>query len=168
MTNKHGDFYFKEKAGWRDMSKLSNEVITAFIKMTERIANGKTNVLDFGSTDMTFYRGEIHIIKMVGNHPGIFISEIARNFNITRAVVAKTVRKLEKRGFLVKEEDAEDKKRLRLHLTDKGKKAYAFHDVYHQQFDRPLFAYLENLNEKELQIIGEFLKHANQLIENHF
>lgn len=26
------------------------------------IANGKTNVLDFGSDEMTFYRGEIHMI----------------------------------------------------------------------------------------------------------
>jgi DNA-binding MarR family transcriptional regulator len=43
---------------------------------------------------------------MVGDHPGIFISEIARNFNITRAVVAKTVKKLEKRELLIKETDS--------------------------------------------------------------
>lgn len=150
------------------MSELSNRVINDFIKMTERIANGKTNVLDFGSEEMTFYRGEIHMIKMVGDHPGIIISEMARNFNVTRAVVAKTVRKLEKRGLLVKEEDTEDKKRLRLYLTGKGKEAYTLHHEYHQEFDRPLFTYLESLNDRDLQIIQEFLKHANSLIENHF
>jgi RNA 3'-terminal phosphate cyclase len=47
------------------MNELSNAIINDFIKMTERIANGKTNVLDFGSTELTFYQGEIHIIKMV-------------------------------------------------------------------------------------------------------
>ncbi|SNS65189.1 DNA-binding transcriptional regulator, MarR family [Anaerovirgula multivorans] len=150
------------------MSDLKNLVINDFIKMTERIANGKTNVLDFGSEDMTFYRGEIHMLKMVGDYPGIFISEMARNFNITRAVVAKTVRKLEKRGFLLKEEDREDKKRLCLFLTEKGKKVYELHHIYHQEFDRPLFAYLESLDEADLHIIQEFLKHANSLIENHF
>ncbi|MBB6215407.1 DNA-binding MarR family transcriptional regulator [Anaerosolibacter carboniphilus] len=150
------------------MEKLQNLVIHDFIRMTERIANGKTNVLHFGSEEMTFYRGEIHMIKMVGDCPGIFISEMARNFNITRAVVAKTIRKLEERGFLNKEEDAKDRKRLRLFLTEKGKRAYALHHEYHQTFDRPLFAYLESLDDNELRVLQEFLKHANSLVENHF
>lgn len=150
------------------MEKLQTIVINNFIQMTERIANGKTNVLDFGSEEMTFYRGEIHMIKMVGDHPGVFISEMARSFHVTRAVVAKTVRKLEERGFLIKKEDPEDKKRLCLFLTQKGEKAYQLHYQYHQEFDRPLFAYLESLNDEKLHTIEEFLKHANTLIENHF
>ncbi len=150
------------------MEKLQTLIINDFIKMTEQIANGKTNVLDFGMEDMTFYRGEIHMIKMVGDCPGIFISEMARNFSVTRAVVAKTVRKLEERGFLTKEEDMQDKKRLRLFLTDKGKQAYELHQEYHQKFDRPLFAYLESLSDSDLRVIQEFLKHANSLIQNHF
>jgi DNA-binding MarR family transcriptional regulator len=150
------------------MEKLQTHVINDFIRMTERIANGKTNVLDLGSEEMIFYRGEIHMIKMVGDHPGVFISEMARSFNVTRAVVAKTVRKLEERGFLIKKEDPDDKKRLCLFLTEKGKRAYKLHNQYHQEYDRPLFAYLENLNDKELHTIQEFLKHANALIENHF
>ncbi|MFA9466189.1 MAG: MarR family winged helix-turn-helix transcriptional regulator [Velocimicrobium sp.] len=150
------------------MEKLQKLVISDFIQMTERIANGKINILDFGLEEMQFYRGEIHMIKMVGDHPGIFISEMARGFNVTRAVVAKTVRKLEAHGFLEKKEDAEDKKRLCLFLTEKGEMAYKLHNQYHQEYDRPLFAYLESLNDNELHIIQEFLKHANALIKNHF
>lgn len=150
------------------MEKLQKLVISDFIQMTERIANGKTNILDFGLEEMQFYRGEIHMIKMVGDHPGIFISEMARNFNVTRAVVAKTVRKLEEHDFLEKKEDDKDKKRFCLFLTEKGEMAYKLHNQYHQEYDRPLFAYLESLNDNELHIIREFLKHANALIENHF
>ncbi len=150
------------------MEKLQTLVINDFIRMTEHIANGKTNVLDFGSEEMTFYRGEIHMIKMVGDHPGVFISEMARSFHVTRAVVAKTVRKLEERDFLIKKEDSQDKKRLCLFLTKKGKIAYELHHQYHQEFDRPLFVYLDGLNDQELHTIQEFLKHANALIENHF
>ncbi len=93
---------------------------------------------------------------------------MARNFNVTRAVVAKTVRKLEEHGFLEKKEDDEDKKRFCLFLTEKGIMAYKLHNQYHQEYDRPLFAYLESLNDNELHIIQEFLKHANALIKNHF
>ena len=150
------------------MENIQILVVNDFIKMTERIANGKTNVLNFGTEEMTFYRGEIHMIKMVGDQPGVFISEMARIFNITRAVVAKTIGKLEKRGFLVKEEDPEDKKRLRLFLTEKGTQAYKLHQEYHQKFDRPLFTYLESLSDENLFVLQEFLQHANKLIENHF
>ena len=93
---------------------MQNEVIDSFIKLTEKISNGKTNILDFGSNDMVFYRGEIHIIKMIGDYPGIYSSEIARNFGITRAVVHKTLLKLEKRNLVEKKQDSEDKKRQKI------------------------------------------------------
>ncbi len=150
------------------MEMLQTDIINEFIKMTERIANGKINTLELGPEGMTFYRGEIHMIKMVGDQPGIFISEMARNFNITRAVVAKTVRKLEERGFLNKIEDVEDKKRICLFLTEKGQRAYLLHKAYHEKYDSPLFNYLGELNEHELKVIQEFIKHANSLVENHF
>lgn len=149
------------------MKKDVNIVISEYIKMVEKIANGRTNVVDFGG-DMIFYRGEIHIIKMIGDYPGIHISEIARNFNITRSVVSKTVIKLEKKGVVIRKIDTEDKKKLRLYLTQKGEEAYAQHEKYHNYYDSPLFAYLDKLDKDHLIVIEEFLKKANMLIDNHF
>lgn len=149
------------------MKREANEVINSFIQLTEKIANGKTNVLELGE-EMIFYRGEIHMLKLVGDQPGIFISEMARSFNITRAVVAKTVGKLAKRGMLTKEEDPHDKKRLRLFLTEKGQEAYRLHHEYHQSQDQAMFDFLDDLSNKELSVLKEFLGHAHQLIQNHF
>lgn len=150
------------------MNDKKTLVVNDFIRLTERVANGKMNVLNFGSEDMTFYRGEIHMIKMVGDYPGIFISEMARNFNITRAVVAKTIHKLEERGLIQKIEDEIDKKRLCLYLTDKGKEAYQLHQEYHKKYDSQLFDYLDSLNKDELELIQTFLRHANDLVDHHF
>lgn len=149
------------------MKREANEVINSFIQLTEKIANGKTNVLELGE-EMIFYRGEIHMLKLVGDQPGIYISEMARSFNITRAVVAKTVGKLAKRGMLTKEEDPHDKKRLRLFLTEKGQEAYRLHHEYHQSQDQAMFDFLDDLSNKELSVLKEFLGHAHQLIQNHF
>lgn len=149
------------------MNKLGAEVINAFITLTENIANSKTNILDFGSEDMTFYRGEIHIIKMIGDYPGIFSSEVARRFGITRAVIHKTLVKLEKRSLVMKQPDAKDKKRQKLFLTAKGQLAYAYHEEYHNQYDKELFDYVVNMPESQLEAIKGFLKHANKLIQNH-
>lgn len=147
---------------------MQNEVIDSFIKLTEKISNGKTNILDFGSNDMFFYRGEIHIIKMIGDYPGIYSSEIARNFGITRAVVHKTLLKLEKRNLVEKKQDSEDKKRQKLFLTQKGKLAYKYHEEYHDEHDKALFDFIKNLSEEELNTILRFLNHVDQLVQNHF
>jgi len=60
------------------MKTKSYAIMSDFMQLLETIANGKTNVLNFGD-GMVFYRGEIHIIKVIGDHPGMFLSEIARS-----------------------------------------------------------------------------------------
>lgn len=45
------------------MDNLPREVINAFISLTERVANSKTNVLDFGSEEMTFYREKSTLLR---------------------------------------------------------------------------------------------------------
>jgi len=72
------------------MKKEVNKVINEYIKIMEKIARRKTNVLNFGD-DIVFYREEIHMIMMIEDNPGIHLAEMARNFIITRAVVSKTI-----------------------------------------------------------------------------
>lgn len=145
----------------------ADDVIHSFIELTERIANSKTNVLDFGSEDMTFYRGEIHIIKMIGDFPGIHSAELARKFGITRPVVHKTLQKLSDRGLIKKEPDDNDKKLYHLYLTDKGQTAYRCHAEYHEKYDKALFSLLFNMNDEQLLSIKGFLDHAITLIQTH-
>lgn len=145
-----------------------NIVIERYIALVEKIANGKNNTLSFAGKDMTFYRGEIHIIKKIGDHPGIFSSEIAREMGITRAVIHKTLLKLEERGFVEKEADTGDKKRKKLFLTKRGQAAYIAHEKYHQSCDTSFFDFIDSLNEQECDLIECFLEKANEMIEKHF
>ena len=145
-----------------------NTVIERYIAFVEKIANGKNNTLSFAGKDMTFYRGEIHIIKKIGDHPGIFSSEIAREMGITRAVIHKTLLKLEERGFVEKEADTGDKKRKKLFLTKRGQAAYTAHEQYHQGHDKSFFDFIDSLNKQERSLIECFLEKANEMIEKHF
>ncbi|WP_286905604.1 methyltransferase domain-containing protein [Clostridium sp. UBA1652] len=153
--------------GSSDFSVDARGVIDSFIELTERIANGKTNVLDFGSEDMKFYRGEIHMIKTIGDYPGIHSAELARKYGITRPVVHKTLQKLSERGLITKEDDPEDKKRYLIYLTEKGKIAYDAHEEYHDKYDKALFDFLDNTSSDKLESIKGFLEHAISLIQNH-
>lgn len=145
-----------------------NEVINLYISLVEKIASGKNNILNFGSEEMTFYRGEIHILKAIGDSPGIFSSEVSRHMGVTRAVIHKTLLKLETRGLVEKVEDNEDKKIKKLFLTEKGEEAYNLHREYHEEIDKEFFQYLDNLSKDEEKILKEFLSLANIMIEKHF
>lgn len=145
-----------------------NNIQNLFISLIEKAANGKVNILDFGEEGMVFYRGEIHILKKIGDHEGSYSSEIAEHLGVTRAVVHKTLLKLSERELIYKVEDEEDRKRKKLYLTEKGKRAYEYHERYHKEKDAEFIDFLEGLNEEEYQIIHKFLVEAKKLIDKHF
>lgn len=150
------------------MDYNAKDIFSSFISLTGKIENGKQNVLDFGSEDMTFYRGEIHIIRAISLSPGIYGSEIARQFGVTRAVVLKTIAKLVKRGIVEKQPDEQDKKKERLFLTEKGMLAAKMHEEYHHKYDNKLYHYVENLDQHDLEVLKKFLDYANELVDHHY
>lgn len=145
----------------------NHEIRKLFLSMTEKIANGKTKRLNFGK-GLAFFRGEIHIIKMIGDHPGIFSAEIARQMGVNRSVVHKIMLKLKRRALIFYEADDKDKKRKKIYLTEKGETAYLAHESYHQEKDVEFWAFLENINPEEQKLIQQFLEKANGFIEEHF
>jgi DNA-binding MarR family transcriptional regulator len=149
------------------MKTKSYAIMSEFMQLLETIANGKSNVLDFGD-GMVFYRGEIHMIKVIGDHPGMFLSEIARCFHVTRAVVSKIVLKLERNGYVRKVTDTADKKRVQVYLTERGQLAFAAHEHFHCDSDGHIYEYLQGLNEAELEIVAGFLQKARQMVDHHF
>lgn len=139
----------------------------SFLNLIEVVANGKRAELDFGD-ELVFYRGEIHMIKVIGDNPGIYVSEMARYFNVTRAVVSKTVIKLARNGFVRKEDDTTNKKLTCLYLTAKGETAYQAHEAFHLKNDYPVYQYLSALNDEQLDLIFDLMEKLNKMVKNHF
>lgn len=150
------------------MKHDDKELINLYISFIEKIANGKQQILNFEGDDMSFYRREIHILKIIGDHEGIYSQQIADKLGITRAVVHKILLKLENRELVEKIEDKNDKKKKRLSLTKKGKKAYVLHEEFHDNIDEPFFEFVNKLNEHDSDVIKNFLLKANGMIDKHF
>lgn len=62
------------------------------------------------------------LIKVVGMRPGCTPGELARFLHVTPATVTRVVQRMEAAGFLRREADQEDSRRVRLHLTPKGRR----------------------------------------------
>ncbi len=145
----------------------AQDVIDSFIQLTEAIFGSKTNILDFGGGDMVFTRSEIHIIKMVGDNPGTYSAELARQFGVSKPVIHTSIKKLISKGFIRSEIDKTNNKVFKLYLTEKGEEAYMHHAKYHEQYDKGLFDFVSKVPASSMTDIQQFLSHAIDLINNH-
>lgn len=75
---------------------------------------------------------ELHMLDVVGRS-GCTVTEIAQNMAISMPSATIAVKKLEKKGYVTKEKDSEDARRVCIRLTTLGRKAEAAHHWFHRQ-----------------------------------
>lgn len=108
-------------------------------------------------TDHELFLSEIHLIEWIGNRKGGYITEIAKEMNITKGAVSKTVKKLQRKGYVSKESDPFNKSKVLLQLTEKGNIAFNEHRAYHIRLDQLMEETLKKCGDKELSAIYYFL-----------
>jgi MarR family transcriptional regulator, organic hydroperoxide resistance regulator len=62
------------------------------------------------------------LLKVVGMRPGCSPGQLAKFLHVTPATVTRVVQRMESAGFVRREADPEDSRRVRLHLTPRGRK----------------------------------------------
>ena len=62
------------------------------------------------------------MIHLVGLRPGSTPAELARSLRVTPATVTRGVRRLEQAGYVSREADPEDSRKVKLALTPKGRR----------------------------------------------
>ncbi|HBM75849.1 MAG TPA: MarR family transcriptional regulator [Clostridiaceae bacterium] len=108
-------------------------------------------------TDHELFLSEIHLIEWIGKRNGGYITEIAKEMNITKGAVSKTVKKLQEKGYVLKTNDSSNKLKVLLQLTEKGNVAFNEHRNYHVHLDQLVEDSLKNCSDKELSMIYSFL-----------
>ncbi len=81
---------------------------------------------DFG-IDERLIGSEIHTVSSVGESSMCNISELARRMGVTKAAISQTIRKLQKKGYLRKLRDENNRREILVVLTEKGKHAHQGH-----------------------------------------
>ncbi len=85
-----------------------------------RLSDGELNI------------GELHILDVAGRD-GCTVTDIARAMGISMPSATIAVQKLEKKGYVVKERDHADARRVWVRLTPLGRRAEAAHRWFHRQ-----------------------------------
>ena len=93
---------------------------------------------------------DMHIIEAIGVEESQKSSEVARKMSITMGTLTKAVDALNRKGYVNRVRSEDDKRVVRLLLTEKGKKAF----YHHEQFHRQMIEHTkEGLNDSEMKVL---------------
>ena len=113
------------------MDPFSHE-LNELLVSTYREINRIEELVLRGLSKNTLTISELHMLDVVGRE-GCTVTEIAQNMAISMPSATIAIKKLEKKGYVTKEKDAEDARRVCIRLTTLGRKAEAAHRWFHRQ-----------------------------------
>lgn len=73
---------------------------------------------------------ESHTITHVDDHPGTTVTELAKIWNRTKGAISQTITKLEKKGYIYKQVNENNRKIVELYATEQGSELSAIHKSY--------------------------------------
>lgn len=113
-----------------------------------------------GLEDLTIT--EIHMIAAIGTRENVPMSSVAKQASLTNGTVTTMVKKLEKKGYVKRRQDAEDKRVVRVVLSEEGRKVKALHDVFHKNMVFDVLRGLDNVQKEGLTeaigLLNQFFK----------
>jgi DNA-binding MarR family transcriptional regulator len=106
------------------------------------------------------HRGQLPVLEMVSQHPGITQAEAAALLRVTPASIALSTKRLQRSGLIEKQSDPQNKRKNLLKATPAGVSAAAFARQCLDQVDVLTFG---GFSQEELHTMKTFL---NKMIDN--
>lgn len=110
-------------------------------------------------TEELLYANEVHTLKTVAQQEGITQKELTDKMFRTKGATSVMIRKLEKKGLIIRKEDEKDARIFRLYLTEKGKRVHKCHLEYDEKI---IGRWME-----ELDFSREEIERTNQVLEKY-
>ena len=80
------------------------------------------------------------VLSLLMFYPGMTIMEIAEKLRLAQASVTNNVSRMEKMGLVTKTQDADDGRKIRVNVTEKGQKCFEAVEASIKQFNEEMFA----------------------------
>ncbi|MEG1264564.1 MAG: MarR family transcriptional regulator, partial [Clostridia bacterium] len=119
------------------MDQFLTELNTLFVSTYRSICRVEENTLrHLSGNQLTL--SEMHMLESVAALPEDerTIANIARALEITPPSATMTIKKLEKKGFITKAPSTVDGRRVRLTLSESGRRAETAHRYFHRRMVR--------------------------------
>jgi DNA-binding MarR family transcriptional regulator len=138
------------------MNKEIQDIIDLSKKLIAQFIGREKKPHEYGTGEL-LYRFETHIIDIIGRNPGININGLAEMMNVTKGAISQVINKLFTKRYVNKTIDPENRRRIMLSLTDKGKIVFEKHDQFHARINAGIRNKLQKFSPSELQVIKEIM-----------
>lgn len=109
------------------------------------------------SDDVELTPREIHCLQAIGQNEGANLKSIAMILGVTKSAISQMVGKLEKRGFVRKDQAPDNNKELLAFLTESGWDAFRTHQEFHERHMRNLVEKLDEFSDPQLATASAIL-----------
>lgn len=114
-----------EKNRREQVDELLSSTFNSILRIEEKMLDGKL------TKDLTIT--EIHTIDAIGYREKNPMSVVAARLDITLATLTIAVNKLVEKGYIERERDAADKRKVLISLTTEGRKVFRAHRMFHKK-----------------------------------
>jgi DNA-binding MarR family transcriptional regulator len=133
------------------------ETIDYYLKVTWQTIANKYNQI---ASEFEITQAVGYLLININEEDGTTVSEVASLLGLKSTSLSRTLNNLEQDGLIYREGHKEDKRSVKVYLTEKGKEKRHLARVVVRKFNDYLN---ENLKENEREVLVEALKKINSL-----
>ncbi len=147
------------------MDTIINEFIKAGELYKELI--NKTEGTKRSYNNIELFPSEIHTLVFIKDNNDLNMTEVAKEYGVTKGAIFKIILKLEKKDLLKRYKKESNNKSTYFEVTEKGIQAYLGHEEFHEDFfSKPSDEMTTFTNNNKL-ILEKGLVFAQEYLKNH-
>jgi DNA-binding MarR family transcriptional regulator len=159
--------------GIMNKSLASKMLLESFLRLVNKYNQLGKHPMTYG-TPHQFYHSERHMLDIVGDNPGLNITEFAKAAGVTKGAISQVVSKLEEKEVLRRHRSAGNMKETKLKLTPHGEKIYRHHQKVNAESISQLSAELDKHPEEHIDFLihmfnwfEQFLDQSREKMKSH-
>lgn len=149
-----------------DRIEQIRELVTEIRKVTLTHSKYMSIERDYFEGERLFMR-EAHMIVEVGEMQQPTMSELAQRLDVTPGAVSQLAVRMEKKGFIKRIQDTEDKRQNIVCLTEKGMEFFQHHKAFGEEQYRKADKILAEYSMEQLEEFIRFEEKVNQLFQQY-
>ncbi|HOA19279.1 MAG TPA: MarR family winged helix-turn-helix transcriptional regulator [Sedimentibacter sp.] len=108
---------------------------------------------------------EMHLIENIGYSTERTMSDTAKAVKVTSGTLTTAIDNLIKKGYVERRRSSEDRRVVKIRLTEKGKAAYKSHEDFHKDL---VISALQQLNSEEEEVLIRVLTNIDKFFSEKY
>ncbi|MDD3369302.1 MAG: MarR family transcriptional regulator [Lachnospiraceae bacterium] len=142
------------------INQTLNEIL---VKLFRNINNLEERAIRDGAYENVTVN-DVHVMEAIGVNTPKNMSAVAKELSVTTGTLTISVNSLVKKDFVKRIRSEKDRRVVLVSLTEKGKKAYAEHKLFHQKM---IEGVIKNLSEEEQKVLETALQDLMDFFQNY-